>query len=307
MRNAVVAEEALAHSPSRAGGLAAHVEERFRLLGCQLIQQAGLLLRVPQSAVSASQTLLHQYYCRESLLGSAVLDVAMAALFVGCKVGECYRRARDLVNVFHYLYHVARKREWRPMAYICDEYYNWRERLTTAEMLLLRTLGFHVQPANPAVLMVSYILVFDGLFDCERAGIKCSQWALNVLNDAGGTVAGVRFQPPVLACAAMARALAVFGLEPCAPARWHELFDVTPEDLALCLAVMARPVAYDPDLPLVPAELDVYARALDAAAHRPRRPSRSQDRREPRAHSRSPRRTHSRERDRSPPRHRHYR
>lgn len=127
----------------------------------------------------------------------------MAALFVAGKVEECYRRARDIVNVFYWLH--GRHRNGRGPArlpYICDEYYNWRDRLTTTEMFLLRDLGFRVQPeAKLAVLMlISYLQAFEGL---ARADPDLGQCALNLLNDAFKTVAPLIFKPEELACGAI--------------------------------------------------------------------------------------------------------
>jgi hypothetical protein len=152
-------DELVRASPSVASGLPWETEEMFRLLGCQMIQQAGLLLKMSQSALLTGQILFHQLYCKRSFLSLPVIDGAMAALFVAGKVEECYRRARDVVNVFHWLHGRMRSGKGPSrLPYICDEYYRWRDRLTSAEMVLLSELGFHVQPAGKesVLLLISY-------------------------------------------------------------------------------------------------------------------------------------------------------
>lgn len=60
-------------TPSGRAGLPWKTEERFRLLGTQLVQMAGMLLGMPQAALLTGQTLFHQLYQRHSFLDLAVL------------------------------------------------------------------------------------------------------------------------------------------------------------------------------------------------------------------------------------------
>lgn len=188
----------------------------------------------------------------------------MAALFVAGKVEESYRRTRDVVNVFHRLHQSLRGLPLRPMSYISDEYYEWRNRLTAAEMLLLAQLGFHVQPVHPMVLLVNYLEalgssgVFDGAF---------RQAALNQLNDGMRGVACLRWGPPVLACAAIQRVADERAIGMPRDPEWFRVFDVQPRELELCVRLMGRvyQVRVDRDLPLVPEELAVYAKVFKAA------------------------------------------
>ncbi len=63
----------LQKTPSALDGLPWESEERFRLLGCQLIQQGGLLLKLPQSAMITGQILFHRLFCVQSFLSLSVL------------------------------------------------------------------------------------------------------------------------------------------------------------------------------------------------------------------------------------------
>lgn len=196
-----VMDELANSSPSVADGLPWETEESFRMLGCQLIQQAGLLLKMSNSSLLTGQILFHQLYCKKSFLALPVIDGAMAALFVAGKVEECYRRARDLVNVFHWIHGKMRGgRGPGRLPYICDEYYKWRDRLTSAEMVLLSVLGFHVQPdgKDAVLLLISYLQTFEVGKGCELG-----QMALNILNDSFRTVCCLIYRPNVMACAAI--------------------------------------------------------------------------------------------------------
>ncbi len=188
----------------------------------------------------------------------------MACVFVAGKTEECYRRARDIVNAFHWLYHCLRhgKAPTR-LPYICDEYYDWRDRLTRTEMILLRDLGFHIQPSSPAVLLlISYLQTFEGLFKKKEAG----QLALNVLNDSFRTVACLRYSSNVLACAAIQIAADTTGLVQLIPFEWYRVFSV-PDGTCLeaCMRLMERAniIKYDQELPMHPSELLMYAKVFD--------------------------------------------
>lgn len=109
--------EALATSPSRADGVDAATETQLRRYGCDAIQEAGILLRLPQVVCATAQVLLHRFYCKRSLTqfdvkvwrgvyscgcccwwrfcadaDAALADLhqvaAMAAFWLGCKLEE---------------------------------------------------------------------------------------------------------------------------------------------------------------------------------------------------------------------------
>ena len=65
--NFYLTDEELAASPSRADGVAAAAEEGLRHYGCDVIQEAGVLLRLPQAVMATAQVLLHRFYCKRSL------------------------------------------------------------------------------------------------------------------------------------------------------------------------------------------------------------------------------------------------
>lgn len=207
----------------------------------------------------------------------------MASLFVAGKVEECYRRARDIVNVFRWLHGRLRSgKAPSPLPYICDEYYGWRDRLTTAEMLLLRALGFHVQPdrRTAVLLLISYLRAL-GL--TEQLGSR----ALALLNDSFRTVCPLLYPPPVLACAALDLAAESLGCCEILPSGWWAVLGASDRaELEACMDRMESvdSIKYDPDLPMIPSELAVYSRVLrevtagDSRQHRRRSRSRSRSR-----------------------------
>lgn len=63
-----VSAEALADSPSRKDGVSQEVERNQRIYGCELIQEACILLKLPQAVMATGQVLLHRFYCKVSLV-----------------------------------------------------------------------------------------------------------------------------------------------------------------------------------------------------------------------------------------------
>ena len=65
--NFYLTESDLEDTPSRKDEVDAETEKRLRFYGCQRIQRAVVLLRVPQVVAATAQTLLHRFYCKKSL------------------------------------------------------------------------------------------------------------------------------------------------------------------------------------------------------------------------------------------------
>lgn len=115
----------------------------------------------------------------------------MACILVSGKVEECYRRVRDIVNVGHFIHCKIRKIPHNPFEYVSDDYYNWRDRVTNVEIVILRELGFHVQPKHATSLFLNYLQSLDLLnknsndskIPIETSTPSISQVSFNYLND----------------------------------------------------------------------------------------------------------------------------
>lgn len=60
-------EEQLENSPSRQDGIDKDTEANLRMYGCQVIQEAGILLGFDQVVMATGQVLLHRFYCKRSM------------------------------------------------------------------------------------------------------------------------------------------------------------------------------------------------------------------------------------------------
>uniref|UniRef100_A0A8D0DJ96 Cyclin L1 n=1 Tax=Salvator merianae TaxID=96440 RepID=A0A8D0DJ96_SALMN len=101
--HSLIPEERLSPTPSMQDGLDLQSETDLRILGCELIQAAGILLRLPQVAMATGQVLFHRFFYSKSFVKHSFEIVAMACINLASKIEEAPRRIRDVINVFHHL------------------------------------------------------------------------------------------------------------------------------------------------------------------------------------------------------------
>ncbi|KAM7399524.1 hypothetical protein PAMP_018791 [Pampus punctatissimus] len=112
--NSLIPEERLSPTPSMLDGLDLNTETDLRILGCELIQSAGILLRLPQVAMATGQVLFHRFFYSKSFVKHSFEIVAMACINLASKIEEAPRRIRDVINVFHHLRQIRGKKPTPP-------------------------------------------------------------------------------------------------------------------------------------------------------------------------------------------------
>ncbi|XP_040284076.1 cyclin-L1 isoform X2 [Bufo bufo] len=161
--NSIIPEERLSPTPSMVDGLDLHMETDLRILGCELIQSAGILLRMPQVAMATGQVLFHRFFFSKSFVKHSFEIVAMACMNLASKIEESPRRIRDVINIFHHLRQLRAKRTQSPL--ILDQgYINTKNQVIKAERRVLKELGFCVHVKHPHKIIVMYLQVLE----CER-------------------------------------------------------------------------------------------------------------------------------------------
>lgn len=211
--NSLATEAQAERKPSHSDGIPADLEEELCVFGCQQIQQAGILLRLPQVAMGTAQVLFQRFWYVSSMRQFNVIDIAMGALLLASKLEEAPLRLREILLVFDYLGQRARhfakytpgqrtveaygrpssKQEcppfsYKPSGYYTDAYYDAKDALVVAEMQILKRLGFDVQVNLPHALMINYMQVL-GVANKEIAmeegpPMTAAQLAWNYLSDA---------------------------------------------------------------------------------------------------------------------------
>merc|ERR1719317_1139331 len=90
------------------------VEDDLRNLGCNLIQTAGKLLKLPQVAMATGCVMFQRFFYSKSFVTNSMEVVAMGCVCLACKIEEAQpaRRVRDVINVFT---HIKQVRQGKPI------------------------------------------------------------------------------------------------------------------------------------------------------------------------------------------------
>ncbi|KAL0978422.1 hypothetical protein UPYG_G00170220 [Umbra pygmaea] len=215
----------LQHSPSAGHGLSADTEEQLRMRSCELIQAAGILLRLPQVAMATGQILFQRFYYCKSFVRHCAEIVAMACVHLASKIEEEPRRVRDVLNVFHHLKHSKGKMTQVPMP-LDSSYINAKAQVIKAERRVLKELGFCVHVKHPHKIIVMYLQVLE----CEK-NTKLVQTAWNYMNDSLRTDVFLRFSAETVACACIYLSARTLQIPLPDQPPWFLLFSASEKDL----------------------------------------------------------------------------
>ncbi|XP_047392218.1 cyclin-L2-like [Sciurus carolinensis] len=155
LENCLLPDDKLRFTLSMSSGL--------RVVGCELIQAAGILLRLPQVAVATGQVLSQRFFYTKSFVKHSMEHVSMACVHLASKREEAPRRIRDVINVFHRLRHLREKKQPVPLL-LDQDHVNLKNQIIKAERRVLKGLGVCVHVQHPHKIIVMCLQVLE----CER-------------------------------------------------------------------------------------------------------------------------------------------
>ncbi|XP_072947980.1 cyclin-L1 [Epargyreus clarus] len=225
LHNCLLPESTFKQTPSQADGLDIETETDLRILGCEMIQTAGILLKLPQVAMATGQMYLQRFYYSKSFVRFPMETTAMASIYLASKVEEKPCRIRDVMNVFNHIKQVRAQKTIAP--FIVDQnYIELKNQVIKAERRILNELGFCVHVKHPHKLIVVYLQ----LLQYEKHKLLM-QMSWNYMNDALRTNVFMRFPPETIACACIYLTARKIGLPLPNNPHWFLLFNVTEEDI----------------------------------------------------------------------------
>ncbi|KAL3850572.1 hypothetical protein ACJIZ3_012454 [Penstemon smallii] len=186
-------EEKLKNSPSRKDDIDEATETTLRIYGCDLIQESGILLRLPQAVMATGQVLFHRFYCKKSFARFNVKRVAASCVWLASKLEESPRKTRQVLIVFH---RMECRRENLPIEQLdtfSKKYKDLKEDLIRTERHLLKEMGFICHVEHPHKFISSYLVTLE-------TPTELRQEAWNLANDSLRTTLCVRFKSAVVAC-----------------------------------------------------------------------------------------------------------
>jgi len=86
INNFYLCAKELESSPSRGDGIDAETESALRLYGCEVVQEAVVLLGLPQVVAATGQVLLHRFLCKRSLKRFHIKVRPLAHWIAACRV-----------------------------------------------------------------------------------------------------------------------------------------------------------------------------------------------------------------------------
>jgi len=227
--NSVLPQEKLSPTPSSIDGMTAETETDMRNIGCNMIQTAGKLLRLPQVAMATSCVLFQRFFYSKSYVRYSFEHVAMACVCLASKIEESPRRPRDVINVFTHIKQVRQGRPIKPVV-LDPEYIRLKNDIIKAERRVLKELGFCVHIKHPHKLIVMYLQLLS--FESNH---KFTQMSWNFMNDSLRTDCFVRHQPETVACACIYLSARKLNIPlPRKPYSWYELLGVDEDDIKEC-------------------------------------------------------------------------
>uniref|UniRef100_A0A182NRY6 Cyclin-like domain-containing protein n=1 Tax=Anopheles dirus TaxID=7168 RepID=A0A182NRY6_9DIPT len=234
LENCLLPETKLDQTPSQNDGLDRETETDLRILGCELIQTAGILLKLPQVAMATGQVLFQRFFYSKSFVRHSMEATAMSCICLASKIEEAPRRIRDVINVFHHIKQVRSQKPMIPM--ILDQHYiNLKSQVIKAERRVLKELGFCVHVKHPHKLVVMYLKYLE----LEKHQ-NVMQMAWNFMNDSFRTDVFVRHQPETIACACIYLTARKHNIPLPNSPPWFVIFRVSEDDmLDVCYRIMS--------------------------------------------------------------------
>ncbi|XP_031632440.1 cyclin-L1 [Contarinia nasturtii] len=225
LENCLLSDNKLQETPSQHDGLDKETETDLRVLGCELIQIAGILLKLPQVAMATGQVLFQRFYYSKSYLRDNMEITAMSCICLASKIEEAPRRIRDVINVFHLIKQVRGQKPIHPM--ILDaSYVSLKNQVIKAERRVLKELGFCVHVKHPHKLIVMYLQVLG-----YEENKRLMQMAWNFMNDSLRTDVFVRYNPESIACACIYLTARKIDLPLPNNPSWYGVFNVNEDDI----------------------------------------------------------------------------
>lgn len=225
LHNCLLPESTFKETPSQADGLDIETETDLRILGCEMIQTAGILLKLPQVAMATGQMYLQRFYYSKSFVRYPMETTAMGSIYLASKVEEKPCRIRDVINVFHHIKQVRAQKTISPLI-VDQNYIELKNQVIKAERRILKELGFCVHVKHPHKLIVVYLQVLQ-----YEKNKQLMQMAWNYMNDALRTDVFMRFPPETIACACIYLTARKIGLPLPNNPHWFLIFKVTEEDI----------------------------------------------------------------------------
>ncbi|KAG6735336.1 hypothetical protein POTOM_062096 [Populus tomentosa] len=201
--NFYLTDDELQNSPSRKDGIDEATETTLRIYGCDLIQESGILLKLPQAVMATGQVLFHRFYCKKSFARFNVKN--------GVQEGKLTHRVFGPEFKFAEL----------------------KIELSKTERHILKEMGFVCHVEHPHKFISNYLMTLG-------TPQELRQEAWNLANDSLRTTLCVRFKSAVVACGVVYAAARRFQVPLPESPPWWKAFDAEKSGIDEVCRVLAH-------------------------------------------------------------------
>jgi hypothetical protein len=223
-------------TPSELSGMSEIEELKTRIFCNSIIQESGIVLRLPQMTILTAMNIFNRLYWKISYTTIEPFHALCASIFIATKTEETLRRLRDVISSCYYILKKKEKgvkilsnmkfQKELVLDVLSDEYLNLKSNVMVVETYMLKELGFFLYALSdhPHKYLIHFIKILRGTRELLQRS-----W--NYLNDAYKTSLAVNYPPHVLACAAIFLAARMYYFVLPNSVKWWETFDTKIEDV----------------------------------------------------------------------------
>jgi len=175
----------------------------------RFVFECGKKLEAAVTTIATAASLFHKFFQATKLTDYDPYLIAATCLYLAGKVEDDHLKLRDVINVVHSTLH----RNLEPLA-LGDQYWNTRDAIVHAELLILRMVKFQVKFSHPHKYLLQYLKSLRDWMSTEvwaKYPIARTSWAM--LQDLYHDQRVLDTDPPIIALATIQLALETYGIQ----------------------------------------------------------------------------------------------
>lgn len=129
-------------------------ETNLRILACELIQTAGILLNLNQLVMVTGKILFQRYFYSKPFTPKYIVYTAMTCIYLASKIEKDARNIRDVIPAFYHIKQTRENENISPPLVWDDEYSKLEYKVIRWERKILSELGYWVNTKHPHELII---------------------------------------------------------------------------------------------------------------------------------------------------------
>ncbi|XP_065167315.1 cyclin-Q [Atheta coriaria] len=175
----------------------------------RFIFECGMKLNAQPLTIATAAILNHRFFTEVDPNNYDLFLIAASTLYLAGKIKDDTLKIRDIINVSHHTLH----RHSGPLE-IGEEYWNMRDAIVQAELLIMRILKFEVTITHPHKFMLHYLKSLEGLLGKDVWNkFPIARTCAAFLQDFHLDPAILEYEPKHIAVACISLSLQCYGVQ----------------------------------------------------------------------------------------------